>query len=215
MKEKSFLHLIFVEFRLCLSSVFCKVDTEIIRNRYEVDMIRQSLNGIWNMTDDSGLSVQGNIPGSVYSFLLDAGKIFENRPELTRAKDLRLKEHDFLFSDTEMDSMLGLLKVENSSNSMALDYLMSWCLLRKDLDRFVECISMVTAPVMPKAYQEALLLRWVLTHSDFQGLPAYIAPAHAQRISRFIADVKAGKSEDEMLHTYGDTYWFYYYYRSR
>ncbi len=147
--------------------------------------------------------------------LLDKGTIFEKRPELARARDLRLKEHDFLFSETEMDSMLGLLKVENAANGMALDYLMAWCLLRKDLDRFVECISMVTAPVMPKAYQEALLLRWVLTHSDFQGLPAYIAPAHAQRISRFIADVKAGKSEDEMLHTYGDTYWFYYYYRSR
>ena len=147
--------------------------------------------------------------------LLDSGKIFEKQPDLARARELRLKEHDFLFSDTEMDSMLGLLRVENPSNDMALDYLMSWCLLRKDLDRFVECISMVTAPSMPKTYQEALLLRWVLTHNDFEGLPPYISRAYAQRISQFITDSRAGKTEDQMRRDYGETYWFYYYYRYR
>ena len=147
--------------------------------------------------------------------LLTSGEIFDKRPELARARDFRLKEHDFLFSDTEMDSMLGLLKVENPDNSVALEYLMAWCLLRKDLDRFVECIGMVDTPTMPKAYQEALLLRWVLTHSDFNGLPGYLSPVHAQRITRFLADTRAGKSEAEMQRSYGDTYWFYYYYRYR
>jgi hypothetical protein len=114
-----------------------------------------------------------------------------------------------------MDSMLGLLKVEHPENSMALDYLMAWCLLRKDLDRFVECISMVDTPAMPKAYQEALLLRWVLTHSNFEGLPTYISMAHARRISQFIADLQSQTSEAEMQRKYGDSYWFYYYYRYR
>ena len=145
--------------------------------------------------------------------LLDDGTIFDKRPELARARDCRLREHDFLFSDTEMDSMLGLLKVENSSNSMALDYLMSWCLLRKDLDRFVECIPLVDAPSMPKSYQEALLLRWVLTHSDFNGLPTYISMANVRRMSEFIADAQAKKGSDAMQKAYGDTYWFYYYFR--
>ena len=149
------------------------------------------------------------------SALLDSGEIFEKRPDLARARDLRLKEHDFLFSDTEMDSMLGLLRVENPSNDMALDYLMSWCLLKKDLGRFVECISMVTSPSMPKSYQEALLLRWVLNHNNFEGLPSYISRAYAQRISQFITDFQAGKAEDYMKKNYGDTYWFYYYYRYR
>ena len=111
--------------------------------------------------------------------------------------------------------MLGLLRVENPSNDMALDYLMSWCLLKKDLGRFVECISMVTSPSMPKSYQEALLLRWVLTHNSFEGLPSYISRAYAQRISQFITDFQAGKDENHMKQNYGDTYWFYYYYRYR
>ena len=147
--------------------------------------------------------------------LLDAGTIFENRPELARAKALRLKEHDFLFSDTEMDSMLGLLFVENAENDLALRYLLSWCLLKKDLDRFAEVISLLQAPEMPKSYQEALLLRWVLTHPDFQGIPSYLSPAHVQRISQFIGDARADAREETMRRKYGDTYWFYYYYRYR
>ena len=145
--------------------------------------------------------------------LLDDGTIFEKRPQLEKARDFRPTEHDFMFSETEMDSMLGLLHVEHPSNSMALDYLMAWSLLRKDLDRFVECISLVNAPAMPKAYQEALLLRWVLTHEDFNGLPPYLSPVHAQRITRFIADYQSRKPEAQMRKEYGDTYWFYYYYR--
>ena len=96
---------------------------------------------------------------------------------------------------------------------LALDYLLSWCLLRKDLDRFVECIGMVDTPALPKSYQEALLLRWVLTHNDFEGLPTYLFRTHVQRIGQFIQDFQAGKSEDYMYRQYGDTYWFYYYYR--
>ena len=145
--------------------------------------------------------------------LLDSGDVFDSRPELARARDFRLKEHDFLFSDTEMDSMLGLLNVENPSNTMAVDYLVAWCLLRKDLDRLSEVISLVTAPALPKACQEALMLKWMLTHSGFEGLPDYISSVYATRASQFIYDIQTGKPESEMRRLYGDTYWFYYYFR--
>ena len=92
---------------------------------------------------------------------------------------------------------------------------MAWCLLRKDLDRLSEVISLVTAPVLPKACQEALMLKWMLTHSGFEGLPDYISSVYAQRASQFIYDIQTGKPEAEMSRLYGDTYWFYYYYRYR
>lgn len=141
--------------------------------------------------------------------------VFQKQPDLELARQYRLKEHDFLFSETETDSMLGLLTVENEQNTTAMDYLMSWCLLRKDLDRFTQCISLLHTPSMPKSYQEALLLKWVLTHNDFEGLPPYISGLHAQRISAFLTDGQAGMSQAEMEKKYGDTYWFYYYYRYR
>ena len=145
--------------------------------------------------------------------LVADGTLFEKRPELARVRDLRLQEHDFLFSEDEMDSMLGLLNVEHPENAMALDYLLAWCLLRKDLNRFAECIPMVKTSPMPQAYQEALLLLWFFTHDDFVGLPAYIAPGNIQRLSRFMNDVNVGKSRALMEATYGKTYWFYYVYR--
>ena len=143
--------------------------------------------------------------------LLDSGQIFARDAELARARDWRFRMRDFLFSETEMDSMLGLLRVDHPQNSMALDYLMAWCLLRKDLDRFAECITLVDAPIMPKAYQEALLLKWVQTHTSFDDLPAYLSRGYVQRIGNFMADMQAGKPEADLRRDYGDTYWLYYY----
>ena len=145
--------------------------------------------------------------------LVADGNLFEKRPELARVRDFRLREHDYLFSDTEMDSMLGLLNVEHPENTMALDYLMAWCLLRKDLNRFADCLPLVKASPLPQVYQEALLLLWVFTHDDFNGLPSYIAPVNVQRINRFMADANAGKSETVMAAAYGKTYWFYFLFR--
>ena len=145
--------------------------------------------------------------------LVTDGTLFEKRPELAQAREFRLKEHDFFFSDTEMDSMLGFLHVEHPENRMALDYLLSWCLLRKDLTRFAECLQMVDTKPLPQTYQEALLLLWVFTHEDFNGLPESIAPVNVQRINRFMADANAGKSEAVMKATYGNTYWFYFIFR--
>ena len=145
--------------------------------------------------------------------LLADGTLFEARPELARVRDFRLKEHDFLFSDTEMDSMLGLLTVEHPENTLALDYLLSWCLLRKDLMRFTVCLPMVKTTPLPQPYQEALLLLWVFTHEDFVGLPDNIAPVNVERINRFMADANAGKREAIMKAAYGNTYWFYFIFR--
>ncbi len=57
-----------------------------------------SLNGLWNMTEESGEITSGKVPGSVYSFLLDAGKMenpYYRDNELTALEKL---EHDYVFS---------------------------------------------------------------------------------------------------------------------
>ena len=145
--------------------------------------------------------------------LLQDSTVFERRPELARARDWRMKEHDFLFSEDEMDSMLGMLGVEHPDNTLARDYLLSWCLLRKDLNRFAECLTLVDISPMPQSYQEAMVLLWFLTHEDFTGLPAYIAPNNVQRLNQFMNDVNVGKSRAVMESLYGKTYWFYFVYR--
>lgn len=134
-------------------------------------------------------------------------------PEYGVLRRMRLRQHDFLFSSSETDSMLGLLLTENPSNVMARDYLMAWCLLTKNLKRFEECLPLLPFLQMPRSYQEAFLLRWVQTHSDFDGLPPFIDRQHVERISAFMHDSQRKADVSLMRRRYGNTYWYYYIYR--
>ena len=58
------------------------------------------LNGIWTMTDGDGDSLQGQIPGSVYSFLLDAGRMEDPYWRDNELSALALMEKDYTFSRT-------------------------------------------------------------------------------------------------------------------
>jgi len=59
-----------------------------------------NLNGIWTMTDGDGVSLQGTIPGSVYSFLLDAGRMEDPYWRDNELSALALMEKDYTFSRT-------------------------------------------------------------------------------------------------------------------
>ena len=61
-------------------------------------MREYSLNGIWTMTGPDSLQVEGTIPGSVYSFLLDAGKMEDPFYRDNELSALQLMENDYTFS---------------------------------------------------------------------------------------------------------------------
>ena len=56
-----------------------------------------SLNGSWEMTCEDGHIVSGQIPGSVYSFLLDAGEMEDPYYRDNELKALSLMEKDYTF----------------------------------------------------------------------------------------------------------------------
>ena len=145
--------------------------------------------------------------------LLDNPEMINKVPEYAWMRSVRIKEHDFMFSQEEMDSMLGLLYVENNSNSMAIDYLLAWCLLRKDLARFFECHSLLQKGYDARHYQEAILLYWALTHGGPEGMPGFITQKMTSDFTRFITLVQSGRDEASLEKEFGKTYWFYYYYR--
>ena len=145
--------------------------------------------------------------------LLDEPGLINNVPEYAYLRSVRIKEHDFMFSQEEMDSMLGLLYVENNSNTMAMDYLLAWCLLRKDLDRFFECHKLLKEGYDARHYQEAVVLYWALTHDGPEGMPSFVTRNTASSFARFISSVQSGRDEESMMKEFGNTYWFYYYYR--
>ena len=145
--------------------------------------------------------------------LLDNPEMINKVPEYAWMRSVRIKEHDFMFSQEEMDSMLGLLYVENNSNSMAIDYLLAWCLLRKDLARFFECHSLLQKGYDARHYQEAILLYWALTHGGPEGMPGFITQKVTSDFTRFITLVQSGRDEASLQKEFGNTYWFYYYFR--
>ncbi len=145
--------------------------------------------------------------------LLDHPEQIGKVREYAYLRSVRMKEHDIMFSQEEMDSMLGLLYIENNSNAMAIDYLLAWCLLRKDLARFFECHSLLQTGYDARHYQEAILLYWALTYGGPEGMPGFISPKVTSDFTRFITLVQSGRDEASLEKEFGKTYWFYYYYR--
>jgi hypothetical protein len=109
--------------------------------------------------------------------------------------------------------MLGLLYLENESNTMAMDYLLAWCLLRKDLPRFFECHKLLKTGYDARHYQEAIVLYWALTHEGPEGMPEFVSRNTAAGFTKFLTALQSGRDEAAMQREFGNTYWFYYYYR--
>lgn len=135
-----------------------------------------------------------------------------NSPEYYDMRARRISSKDFLFSENEMVSMLGQMFMENKENSNALDYLLAWSLLDKDLEMFKQCLSLVSYPVLPELYQEALALEWVASGQN-GTFPAYVDRGVAEKFSKFMNDREKGKADSYMAMGYASTYWFYYFYR--
>ncbi len=97
-------------------------------------------------------------------------------PEYGRLRDLRIKHTDYLFSDREMDQMLGLLMIDNKkyNNKMAYEYLIAYELLQKDMHHFMEYYPLgkcFNFDHIPYCIQQVLIGLWVQEHGTLQGMP--------------------------------------------
>lgn len=139
-------------------------------------------------------------------------KAVEAHPVYGRLRRLRTPE-DYLFSDLEMDSMIGRLFMCNKENKLAFEYLLSYQLLHRNLSRFYECYPLgrdLGYDHIPRAYQEALVLIWTQHHTDFKGMPWSINPRICQSMAAFIRDFRAGRPAEYMKQQYAGTYWLYF-----
>ena len=114
-------------------------------------------------------------------------------PEYGRLRDLRIKHHDYLFSDQEMDQMLGLLLVDNKKydNRMAYEYLIAYELLQRDLDRFMQYYPLgrfVQFDHIPYAIQQVLIGSWLQRHNTLQGMPYSV---DRQNVDATVAFIRA------------------------
>ena len=114
-------------------------------------------------------------------------------PEYGRLRDIRIKRHDYLFSDQEMDQMLGLLLVDNKKydNRMAYEYLIAYELLQRDLGRFMRYYPLgrfVQFDHIPYAIQQVLIGSWLQRHNTLQGMPYSV---DRQNVDATVAFIRA------------------------
>lgn len=101
--------------------------------------------------------------------LLGNEKAINRHPVYGKLRKYREKKQDFLFSDREMDQMLGLLFLNDNHNRMAYEYLMCYELLQRDMEKFMQYYPLgrfVGYDHIPRTFQEILIGNWMKTHSD-------------------------------------------------
>lgn len=129
-----------------------------------------------------------------------------------------MPQTDILFSPNEWFTSLRNLLESNPKNKVAVDYLLCFHLLDKNLALFKEDYDRYYLPVFgydpPQVYQEALivslgdckdptgqLIRYHIMHQVYDNCVEYIALHN-----------KSNGNGLSLQEQYGKTYWFYYYY---
>ena len=106
--------------------------------------------------------------------LLGNEKAINRHPVYGKLRKYREKKQDFLFSDQEMDQMLGLLFLNDNHNKMAYEYLMCYVLLQRDFNKFMQYYPLgrfVGYDHIPRSFQEILIEQWMKTHNDPRTIP--------------------------------------------
>lgn len=121
--------------------------------------------------------------------LLGNEKAINRHPIYGKLRKYREKKQDFLFSDREMDQMLGLLFLNDNHNKMAYEYLMCYELLQRDMEKFMQYYPLgrfVGYDHIPRTFQEILIGNWMKTHSDSRTIPYSVDAQNVNNTLNFI-----------------------------
>ncbi len=121
--------------------------------------------------------------------LLSNEKAINQHPIYGKLRKYREKKQDFLFSDREMDQMLGLLFLNDNHNKMAYEYLVCYELLQRDMEKFMQYYPLgryVDYEHIPRSFQEILIGNWMKTHSDPRTIPYSVDAQNVNNTLNFI-----------------------------
>lgn len=122
---------------------------------------------------------------------------------------------DTLRSSDNVPLSLRHLLRSNPNNKLALDYLLCFDLLNKDVEAFVrDCQEFVVKGIPPRPYAEALLIYLAGTKAPFEEVEKWNIPR--QVLDEFneytrLYEANGGKSAP-LKADYGKTYWFYFHF---
>ena len=135
---------------------------------------------------------------------------------LIEEKRSKLPRIDRIHGMDQVQITLRILLNSNPSNKMALDYLLCYDLLTKDLDSFVA--DYVPSLTHSKLYEEAMLIFLAAKGGmDPENFAHYqISQETLSRFNRFVTIYKRDNGSGKNLtEDFGKTYWYYFYYAVR
>lgn len=106
--------------------------------------------------------------------LIKSPEAVAEHPLFKKLRANRYTKADYLFSDKEMDQMVGLLFTCNNHNRMAYEYLMCYVLLERDIVKFMEYYPLgqyVGYDRIPRVFQQVIIGTWMQQHNDLRSMP--------------------------------------------
>lgn len=106
--------------------------------------------------------------------LIKSPEAVAEHPLFKKLRANRYTKADYLFSDIEMDQMLGMLFTCNNHNRMAYEYLMCYVLLERDIVKFMEYYPLgqyVGYERIPRVLQQVIIGTWMQQHNDLRSMP--------------------------------------------
>lgn len=145
--------------------------------------------------------------------LLGNEKAINQHPIYGKLRKYREKKQDFLFSDREMDQMLGLLFLNDNHNKMAYEYLMCYELLQRDMGKFMQYYPLgrfVGYDHIPRTFQEILIGNWMKTHSDPRTIPYSVDAQNVNNTLNFIQLYMQNPKDPQLCQQpYVSNAWYY------
>lgn len=145
--------------------------------------------------------------------LLGNEKAINRHPVYGKLRKYREKKQDFLFSDREMDQMLGLLFLNDNHNRMAYEYLMCYELLQRDMEKFMQYYPLgrfVGYDHIPRTFQEILIGNWMKTHSDPRSIPYSVDAQNVNNTLNFIQLYMQNPKDPQLCQQpYVSNAWYY------
>jgi hypothetical protein len=153
----------------------------------------------------------------------DRVKYLNNEAECSSAKwitDKRaiIPEKDMLKKGNEYIKTLRMLADNHPDNRMAVDYLLCYQLLIKDIPAFKKDFDKYYGTdrniLLPKVYQEGLLIRIASGQDKVEDYKRFIfSPEIIKSMTEYTKEYEAAKGKGADLYDkYGMTYWFYYHF---
>lgn len=133
----------------------------------------------------------------------------DSDPDYSTERSLRSHDKDEIYNEDRIDVLLGYMVDENPANTLAMDYLLCYELLDKNLNNFWYYLQNYKGSRLPRYYQEGVMMHWLDNGMPLQSLPDYISDSNVKRFQGFIRDVQSGMNEDRLAKKYGNTFWFH------